>query len=354
MRTAVIGGGGWGTCLARLLAAKGHPTSLWVYEPDLAVEMNASRENRVYLPRVRLPPELTITASLGEATARVEVLVLAVPCPFLRQVLREVRAHVPTSVAMVIASKGLDAATLGLPTTLVLETLPRQSPDQLGALSGPSFAAEVARGQPTTVALGTTSASFGAEIQQLFTTPAFTVEPTNDLIGVQLGGAIKHVVAIAAGASEGLGFGENARAVLVSRGVGEMLRLGAALGAERDTLSGVAGLGDLVLTCAGPRSRHWQLGYMLARGRTLEEARRTSAVTLEGLDTTRAALALSRKHRVSMPLVEQVHRMLFEGRPPRDTVGDLVRGGPADPSSPDASDAGDPGPGTPDKARIAG
>jgi glycerol-3-phosphate dehydrogenase (NAD(P)+) len=320
MRIAVVCAGAWGTCFARHLSERGHDTTLLTQEAGLAVEIERARENRRHLPGVLLPPALRVTASPG-AVAGAELLVLATPAPVLRSTLRDLQPHLSPRARVLSATKGLDCLTGALPLDLVRELWPDLR-DRLAVLAGPSFPHEVARGQPTAAVLASADdAALALELRELLSSPAFRFSVTSDVIGVQLGAALSGVAAIAAGVSEGLGFGENVRAALVSRALPEMVQLGAALGAARETFDGLAGLGNLVLGCAGPRSRNWQLGYLVGRGQALADVLAAHQdPPAAGVDTTRAARLLAHQHRVPMPLVEEVHAILFQNGAPRDGI----------------------------------
>jgi glycerol-3-phosphate dehydrogenase (NAD(P)+) len=321
----VIGGGGWGTCLARHLAQKGHSTSLWVFEPELAKEMSESRENKIYLPGVSLPTSLAITSSLEEACDKGDLLLLATPSQVMRKVLGAMRPYLlHRRPSFVSATKGIEQQTLALPFQMIFETFPDLDPARVAVLSGPSFARELALSQPTAVSLAASDHRFAVRLQKLFTTSYFRLFITSDLLGVQIGGALKNVIALAAGGSDGLGFGSNAKAALITRGLTEMMRLGIAVGADPKTFFGLSGLGDLVLTCTGQLSRNWQVGYQIGRGKTLDEVLQGMRMVAEGVETTRSSFALAKKHGVDMPIIEQIHQVLFEGKSPREAVLQLM------------------------------
>jgi glycerol-3-phosphate dehydrogenase (NAD(P)+) len=321
----VIGGGGWGTCLARLLALKGHATTLWVFEPDLAKDMVENRENRTYLPGVPLPTSLEITSSLEEACSTGDLLLLATPSQVMRHVLISMRPHLLQRFPFFVsATKGIEQQTLALPSQIIFETFPDLDPSSVAVLSGPSFAKELAFSQPTAVSLAASDHRFAVRLQKLFTTSFFRLFITSDLLGVQIGGALKNVIALAAGGSDGLGFGSNAKAALITRGLTEVMRLGIAVGADPKTFFGLSGLGDLVLTCTGQLSRNWQVGYQIGQGKNLSEVLRGMKMVAEGVETARSAFALAKKHGVEMPIIEQIHQVLFEGKSPREAVLQLL------------------------------
>jgi len=319
-RIAVIGAGSWGTCLARLLAERDHAVSLWCFEPELVEEMARAGENRLYLPGIPLPRALKITSSLQEACVEADLLLLAVPTQFMRGVLGRMRSCIERPVPIVSACKGIEQRTLTLPSQIILEAFPDLKRTRVAVLSGPSFAKEVALSHPTAVSLACEDYRLAVKIQRLFTASFFRLFLTTDLVGVQIGGALKNVIALAAGGSDGLGFGFNAKAALITRGLTEIMRLGLAMGAEPETFFGLSGVGDLVLTCTGQLSRNWQVGYQIGLGRTLPEVLKGMKMVAEGVETARSARALSQKHGVEMPIVRQVYSVLFEEMPAREAV----------------------------------
>lgn len=323
---ALIGAGSWGTCLAALLAEKGHPVRLWVYEKELVGQILAKRENPLYLPGVKLSPLVAPTASLEEALKSATLVVLATPSHVFRGVLAQAVPHLAEAVPVVCVSKGIEHETLMLMSQVLREVLPGPFHEKIAVLSGPSFAKEVSRGEPTAVTLACEDPALGRKLAQVFITPSFKVFTATDLIGAQLGGALKNVIALAAGLVEGLGYGYNTRAALIARGLAEMGRLGAAMGADPRTFSGLSGLGDLVLTCTGGLSRNRQVGLKLGQGlplsRILDEMREVA----EGVQTARSAHALARKLGVRVPLMERVYAILFEGAEPRRALSDLLEG----------------------------
>ena len=321
---AVIGAGAWGTALAHLAAGAGHRVRLWCYEPEVAAGIAADRRNERYLPGIPLAPGIASTTDLAEAVAAVDAVILAVPSHAFRTVLTRLVPHLPPGVPLVSATKGIEVETLALMTDVLRDVLPPRSGHALAVLSGPSFAAEVARGSPAAVALACRDPLTGRRLRELLTTAHFKLFTTPDVIGVQLGGALKNVIALAAGGSDGLGFGANTRAALITRGLAEITRLGVAMGGQPWTFSGLSGLGDLVLTCTDAQSRNHTVGQRIARGESLERIMADARFVAEGVTTTRAAYALSRKYRVLMPIVEQIHAVLYEGKDPRKAVTDLM------------------------------
>ena len=323
-RIAVIGGGSWGTTLAGLLARKGFPVRLWVYEPDLARTMQETRENPVYLPGYRLPARLEAVSDMGDALERADLVVFVVPSHAARNVLKQMRPHLKRAPLLVNATKGIETDTLLTMSELFREIVPEVPASRQAFLSGPSFAKEVARGDPTAVVVASHEPATAQHVQRVFSTPFFRVYTNPDVTGVELGGALKNVIAIAAGVSDGLGYGHNTRAALITRGLVEMARLGEAMGANPRTFAGLAGMGDLVLTCTGDLSRNRRVGLKLGQGMRLKDILAETPMVAEGIRTAQAAYRLSRKYRVEMPITEQVYLLLYRGKKPSATVRDLM------------------------------
>lgn len=320
LRVAAIGAGSWGTALADLLCEAGHDVTLWSHDADVAEAINARHENPVFLPGCALAPSLRCTTDLAEAMRGAAMLLSAVPSHATREVFGRLRAAMPEGTLMACATKGIETGSLKLMSDVAAEVLPGA---RFVALSGPSFALEVHQRQPTAVvAAGEPEAAH--RVQRAFSTRHFRVYTQGDLVGVEVGGSLKNVIAIAAGVLEGLGMGHNPRAALITRGLAEITRLGVAMGARPETFAGLAGMGDLILTTSGGLSRNRSLGESLARGHTLEEWQRTHRTVAEGVNTTRAAVALAARHGVEMPIATEVHALLFEGRSPRQAVTDLM------------------------------
>ena len=320
----VIGGGAWGTALALLLADKGHAVTLWMYEQDLAEETSRTRENRVYLPGFPLPPSLLVTSSLETAVRDKPFILSVVPSHTVRAVSSRFASLLSQDAVIINASKGIETDTLKLLADVFRDTLPEQHQGRICFLSGPSFAKEVARKMPTAVALASSDLAAAKRAQQVLSTPWFRVYTNPDVIGVELGGSLKNVIAIAAGVLQGLGYGHNTMAALITRGLAEMARLGTALGADPRTFSGLAGMGDLVLTCTGDLSRNRTLGVRLGRGERFEAIMQGMKTVAEGVRTTKAARELAGKHGIEMPVVEEVHRILYEGKDPKQALRDLM------------------------------
>jgi glycerol-3-phosphate dehydrogenase (NAD(P)+) len=323
MKTAVIGAGSWGTTLADLLAKKGVPTTLWVREPELLAEMKETGRNTWFLPDIQLCPDLQLHANPARAFAGAKVFLLVVPSQFMRASLTSFRDILPKRPVMGCASKGIENGTLAPMSQVVAEALDGLSP-RYAALSGPSFAKEVSLGMPTTVSLGCADKKLGRELQALFSTETFRVYTNPDFLGVELGGALKNVMAIGAGIADGLGFGHDARAALITRGLAEMSRLGKVMGAKPKTVMGLSGMGDLVLTCTGDLSRNRTVGMKLGQGRKLADILAETKTVAEGVRTTQSVFQLSRKLGVELPLTEQVYRILYEDKDPAQAVRDLM------------------------------
>ncbi|MGH7252577.1 MAG: NAD(P)H-dependent glycerol-3-phosphate dehydrogenase [Nitrospiraceae bacterium] len=323
-RVAVIGAGAWGTTLAHLLADKGLHVRLWAYEREVVEAIRQKHENTLFLPGVRLPTSLSPTSSLGEALQDRELLVFAVPSHAARAVLRQIGPLLSGPIPLVSATKGIEEGTLQLMSQVLRETLPPGMHRSLAFLSGPSFAAEVSRGQPTAVVLAGEDVELVRRLQAMLMTPFFRVYAGTDLIGVQLGGALKNVMAVAAGVVDGLGLGHDARAALITRGLAEMVRLGTAMGADPRTFYGLSGVGDLVLTCTGALSRNHTVGLRLGKGHRLQEVLTETHTVAEGVRTSRAALGLADRFGVEMPIVREVCAVLFEGKSPQQAVTDLM------------------------------
>jgi glycerol-3-phosphate dehydrogenase (NAD(P)+) len=321
-QVAVIGAGAWGTTLANLLARKGCAVRLWAFEPEVTRLVNEQHENATYLPGVHLQDNLRATCSLEEAIASAGVVVSVAPAQFVRGVMSAAASALDADALVVSASKGIEISTLCTMAGVLAEVLPR-NPRQ-AFISGPSFAREVAAGLPTAVTVASAVPAAAAAVQELFQTPYLRVYTSGDVQGVELGGALKNVIALAAGMSSGLGLGHNALAALITRGLAEMSRLGIKLGANPLTFAGLAGMGDLILTCTGELSRNRTVGYELGQGRKLAEILGGTHTVAEGVDTTRATHDLARREGIEMPIVDEVYAVLFQDRHPREAVENLM------------------------------
>lgn len=317
----VLGAGSWGTALADLLARAGHPVRLWAYESEVVESVNRDRENVLYFPGCALAKELTAVADPLQAVEGASMVVVATPSHVTRRVLRQVAGGWTSGVPLVCASKGIEMETLALMSDVAQAEVPAAP---FVALSGPSFAREVYDAQPTAVVAASAEAAVARRVQEAFSTDRFRVYTSVDVIGTELGGSLKNVIAIAAGILEGLGLGNNPRAALITRGLAEMTRLGTALGADSATFAGLAGIGDLILTTCGSLSRNRSLGVALAQGQTLEEHRAAHRTVAEGVNTADAASRLAERVGVELPITNQVRTVLFEGKSPRDAIADLM------------------------------
>lgn len=320
-RCAVIGAGAWGTALADLLARNGHETRIWAYEWDVVESINRVHQNRRFLSGHPLTDTLVAYNQIEATLAGAELITLATPSHVLRTIARSAGEFVKAGVPVVVASKGIEHGSLALMTDVASAELPGST---VVALSGPSFAAEVVAQQPTAVVVASVSPEAALFAQQAFSSVHFRAYTHSDVTGVEIGGSLKNVMAVATGIAEGLGLGFNARAALITRGLAEMTRLGVKLGADAATLSGLAGLGDLVLTCTGSLSRNRAVGVEVGRGTPLDAVMAGRETVAEGVTTARSAHALAKREGVEMPIVDAVHRVLFEGKPARDAIGSLM------------------------------
>ncbi len=323
-RIAIIGAGGWGTALSIVLARNVEKIRLWVYEPDLCARMQKTRVNDLYLPGSFLPAAVSATHDLCEALSGAEVVISAVPSEYLREIAQQIAPLAEPEQIFVSATKGLESRTHLRMTEVITETLRAQFDPKLAVISGPTFAREVAHGAPAAVTIASADEDLACQLQLRFANSTFRFYTNTDVIGVELGGALKNVVAIAAGVSEGLGLGSNALAAIVTRGLAEITRLACACGARRETLAGLSGLGDLVLTCTGALSRNHWVGVELGRGRKLQEILQSMRMVAEGVNTTAAAWDLARQRGIEMAITQQMYAVLFENLPPLDAVGALM------------------------------
>jgi glycerol-3-phosphate dehydrogenase (NAD(P)+) len=322
MRCAVIGAGAWGTALADLLARNGHDVSLWALEPEVVDSINVAHENTRYLAGALLHPGVVAHAGLGTACVGAAIVLFATPSHVLRGIARSAAPAIERDATIVVATKGIERESLAVMSDVLAEQLPAHS---VVALSGPSFAAEVVARQPTAVVAASTDPAAAALVQRALSGDEFRVYTHDDVMGVELGGALKNVVAVATGIAEGLGMGYNARAALITRGLAEMTRLGVRMGASPLTFAGLAGMGDLVLTCTGALSRNRSLGVEIAHGVSLDEALALRHTVAEGVMTTHSARALAAREGIEMPIVSAVYGILFEHQPPRAAIGELMR-----------------------------
>lgn len=323
MKIAVVGGGAWGTALADLLARKGEQVTLWAREPEVVESINRHHVNEMFLPNASLAPALRGEGDLVKSVTGAEVVVSAAPSHAVRPVMQQAAAALARSNPLVIsASKGLDPDRLERPSCVLGQVLPEGIP--VAVLSGPSFALEVYQRQPTAVVAASADHAVAQRAQRVFSTNYFRVYSHTDVIGVELGGALKNVIAVAAGILEGLGLGFNTRAALITRGLAEITRLGVALGAQPMTFAGLAGMGDLILTATGALSRNRTLGVALGQGQTLEQALAGKTAVVEGVNTTRTAVALGERQGVELPIAREVANVLFMSKPARQAITDLM------------------------------
>ena len=323
-RIGVVGAGSWGTTLARLLAGKGHDVRLWVYEKEVAEEIRRHGENRTYLPGVPIPDAVEATDDLAAAVTGAEIVVSVSPSQFVGRVMEEASPHVAPDALVVSASKGIEISTERRMDQVLASVLSPEQMEGFTVLSGPSFAVEVAREEPTAVAVASASEAARKRVQHLFQTDYFRVYTNPDVVGVELGGALKNVIALAAGVVSGLGFGHNTLAAVITRGLAEISRLGVALGARAQTFAGLAGMGDLVLTCTGDLSRNRTVGRRLGEGESLDEILGEMNAVAEGVKTVEAVRSLAANHGVEMPIATEVHAILHEGRSPEQAVRNLM------------------------------
>lgn len=320
-KVSVIGAGSWGTALAILLEKNGHGVTLWSHREEEAKELAKSREHKSKLPGVQIPEGIEITGDLESALTEKDVIVLAVPSVAVRSTARKVAPYVKEGQLIVNVAKGIEETTLMTLTDIIEEEIP-------GAkgcvLSGPSHAEEVSRGLPTTCVVGAKDKETAEFLQNIFMSSVFRVYISPDILGIELGGALKNVIALAAGTADGLGYGDNTKAALITRGITEIARLGIAMGAKADTFYGLSGIGDLIVTCASKHSRNRKAGYLMGQGRSMHQAMDEVNMVVEGVYSAKAGLALSQKYKVEMPIIEQVNKVLFEGKAPADAVNELM------------------------------
>ena len=324
MKIGVIGAGSWGTTLANVLAKKGHDVTLWVYEADLAQRLQETGVNDLYLDGITLSSKLAYTNDLSEAAQNSQLLLLVSPSQVMRHVLKDLKAYIPEDCLLVSAAKGIENGTLLTMSEVLQEVLGEQVAKRSAFLSGPSFAREVAAEQPTAVTVAAVNPEVAHRVQEIFSTDYFRVYTNQDVVGVEIGGAMKNVIALAAGVGDGLGFNHNARAALITRGLVEISRLGEAKGAQEATFSGLAGMGDLVLTCTGDLSRNRSVGIELGKGRKLDEILNQMRMVAEGVKTTLSAYQLATKLGVAMPITEQMYQVLYEEKDPKQAAADLM------------------------------
>lgn len=321
-KIAIIGDGGMGSICAMLLCEKGLGVSMWGYGADQLAEIEAARENVRFLPGHKLPETLIFESRDDKAMASARLIVSAVPCQFMRPIWQRLKAHVPAKVPIVSVTKGIENTTLLRPSEILTDVLgPGHA---IAALSGPTIADEVAGKMPATASVASTDTALAKKVQEAFTTPYFRVYTNDDILGVELAGAMKNVIAIAAGVIDGIGAGDNAKAALVSRGLAEIKRLGLAMGAKEKTFAGLSGLGDLVTTCISPKGRNRSFGERIGKGLTAAEAVAATDSVVEGVTTAESVLALAKRYNIEMPITEAVHSVVVEGKSVQTAIHDLM------------------------------
>lgn len=326
LSVGVIGSGAWGTTLALLLARKGSETTLWEHRPERALEMQGRCENTLFLPGFRFPETLYVTADIREAVQGKDVLLLVTPSQRMRENVRVLAPYVAKETLLVSASKGIEIGSLKRMTEIICEELPAVR-ERVAALSGPNISREVAQEKPTAAVVAAYEHETAVRVRSMLNTAHFRVYTAGDVVGVELGGALKNIIAIGAGFNDGVGYGENAKATFMTRGLAEIARLGVAAGANPLTFAGLAGIGDLIVTCASPLSRNYQLGRRIAGGEKLEEVLASTHAVAEGVSTTKAALQMAAHYGVEMPITEQFGLVLFEGHDPYRVVPELMMRG---------------------------
>lgn len=320
-KIAILGAGSWGTALAILLSNAGHEVTLWSRSQETANYINLEREQKQYLPGIKIPDKVYCYADPEKVMYKKEIIVIAIPSQHIRENLKTFSKLFRSEHIIVCASKGIEENTLMRLSQVISEEVPQS---KVAVLSGPSHAEEVARNIPTTVVAASHNIDIAKKIQDVFMTPAFRVYTNLDIIGVEIGGALKNVIALCAGISDGLGFGDNTKAALMTRGLTEIARLGTALGAKQQTFAGLSGMGDLIVTCTSIHSRNRRAGILIGQGKKLEEALKEVKMVVEGVRTTKAGYALSKKYQIEMPITEQAYKVLFEGKDPKKAVANLM------------------------------
>ena len=320
-KIGMIGAGSWGTTLSWLLANNGHSVVVWSALADEISMLRDYRENRSKLPGVILPDSVSFTTELKEAMEGMDLLVLAVPSPFTRSTAKQMKDLVAEGQIIVNVAKGIEEGTLMTLSQIIEQEVPQAD---VAVLSGPSHAEEVGKGLPTTIVAGAKTKSTAEYVQNLFMSPVFRVYTSPDVLGIELGAALKNVVALAAGIADGLGYGDNTKAALITRGITEIARLGTAMGGRFETFCGLSGIGDLIVTCASMHSRNRRAGILIGKGYTMEEAMKEVKMVVEGVYSAKAAMGLAEKYGIQLPIIEQVNEVLFNGKPAADAVRDLM------------------------------
>lgn len=317
----VLGAGSWGTALALLLHKNGHHVTVWSISKEEVEMLDQEREHKSKLPGVKIPEDMVFTNELAEGIQGKDFLVLAVPSPFTRATARNMKPYVADDQIIVDVAKGIEEATLMTLSQQIKEEIPQAD---VAVLSGPSHAEEVGRGLPTTCVVGAKTRETAEYLQEAFMSDVFRVYTSPDMLGMELGGSLKNVIALAAGIADGLGYGDNTKAALITRGIAEIARLGVAMGGKMESFTGLTGIGDLIVTCASVHSRNRKAGYLMGQGKTMQEAMDEVKMVVEGVYSTKAAVKLAHKYNVSMPIIEQVNAILFEGKNPAEAVKELM------------------------------
>ncbi len=321
LRIGVLGDGGWGTTLAILLAKKGYAVTLWSISESYAQFMSATRTNPRFLPGIQIPRQIHITADIASAAGNKEIVVLAIPSQYTRGILKKIKGKFSSNAIFVSVTKGIEVKSGKRMSEVIHEIL---GPVKLCVLSGPTIAQEVAKGIPTTIVAASHNKRVRKKIQEVFNTGSLRVYTNRDVVGVELGGSLKNVIAIACGVSDGLGFGANTKAAILARGLAEISRLGKAMGANLETFSGISGLGDLVTTCISGQSRNRFVGEQIGKGKKLKQVCKNMQMVAEGVATAKSTYYLSLKYKVDMPITKEVYRLLYFNKPPRQVVKDLM------------------------------
>jgi glycerol-3-phosphate dehydrogenase (NAD(P)+) len=321
---AIVGAGGWGTALATTMARDERDVRIWAYEPYIVETLIATRENPLYLPGVRVPETVRISNNMRDVLAGARVAIIAVPSHVYRQVLLQMLPLIDTEVVFVSAAKGIENDTLMRMSQVIADVTRERFVPQIGVISGPTFALEVAQGEPTALVVASPDEGLRLFLQSELSAPRFRLYTNADLVGVEIAAAVKNIIAIAAGVVEGLGLGSNATAALITRGLAEITRLAVACGGKRETLSGLAGLGDLVLTAYGSLSRNRRVGIALGQGKHIDEVLAHMRMVAEGVKTAKSTVALARKYKVEMPITDKMYSVLYEGLAPQDAINDLM------------------------------
>lgn len=323
-KVTILGAGSWGTALGIVLADNGHEVRLWSYNEDQVNEINTYRTNERYLPGIQLEGKIHAYAEMSSALHNVKTIVIAVPTKAVREVVRKIARIIKNPVIVVHVCKGIEPDTLKRVSEMITEEMPEHLMEDLVVLSGPSHAEEVSRRQPTTVAVSSKNIRAAEYIQDLFMNANFRVYTNEDIVGVEIGGALKNIIALAAGISDGLGYGDNAKAALITRGLAEISRLGTKMGANPLTFLGLTGIGDLIVTCTSVHSRNWRTGNALGKGKSLNQILEEMGQVVEGVRTTKAAVQLAEKYNVTMPISSILYKVLFENLKPKEAVDELM------------------------------